>query len=126
MAILLQHQDHLRAAMQLTNHPPSVIDGASALIVNLNRRHKRSGTAYPFQQDEITAAINRCAKNAVKKSTLQPSHHGHPTRVQTWQCMLTAKYTHDGEHIVVEHGTRLRIGLFKAAYLWINPRLEDG
>ena len=92
MAILLQHQDQIRTAMQLANHPPSMAEGASAPIISLNR-YKRSGTAYPFQQDEVTAAINRCAKNnAVKKSKLQLTHHKHPTRVQTWQHMLTAKY----------------------------------
>ena len=46
----------------------------SALIANLNR-YKRNGTAYPFQQDEVTAVINRWAKNAVKKSKLQTVHH---------------------------------------------------
>ena len=68
-----------------------MIEGAGAVIVHLNG-YKRSWTAYPFQQDEVTAAINRCAKNAVKKSKRQSSHQDHPTRVQTWQYMLTAKY----------------------------------
>ena len=63
MAVLLQHQDQTRTAMQLANHPPPMTEGASALIVNLNR-YKRSGAAYPFQQDEVTAAINRCASDS--------------------------------------------------------------
>ena len=40
MAILLQHQDQIRTAMQLANHPPSMAEGASALIVNLNQYHR--------------------------------------------------------------------------------------
>ena len=50
-------------------------DGANALIVDLNQ-YKRNGTAYPFQQDEVTAVINRWAKNAVEKSKLHTVHHG--------------------------------------------------
>ena len=106
MAILLQHQGQIGAAMQLSNHPPSKIEGAGALIVHLSR-YKRSRTAYPFQQDEVTAAINRCAKNAVKKkSKRQSSHQEYPTRVQTWQYMLTAKYTgmKDAQGSAIAHG----------------------
>ena len=95
MAMLLQHQDQIRTAMQLANHPPSMAEGASALIVNFNR-YKRNGTACPFQQDEVTMVVSRWSKNAVKKSKLHTVHHGappmHPTRVQIWQYMLTAKY----------------------------------
>ena len=40
--------------------------------------------------------VSRWSKNAVKKSKLHTVHHGappmHPTRVQIWQYMLTAKY----------------------------------
>ena len=92
MQILLQHQDQVRAAMEPSNHPPTMVDGAQALITQLNR-HKKSRTAYPFQQDEITEAVRRDAKNSAKKSKRQSSHQAHPTRTQTWRHMLTAKYT---------------------------------
>ena len=83
-------------------------DGANALIVDLNQ-YKRNGTAYPFQEDEVTAVINRWAQNAVRQSKLPTvprgtqqsklhvAHRGtppkHSTRVQIWQYMLTAIYT---------------------------------
>ena len=92
MQILLQHQDQVRAAMEPSNHSPTMVDGAQALITQLNR-HKKSRTAYPFQQDEITEAVRRDAKNSAKKSKRQSSHQAHPTRTQTWRHMLTAKYT---------------------------------
>ena len=80
-------------------------EGADELIMKLNQ-YKRNGTAYPFQQEEVTAVINRWAKNEVKQSKLQAARHGdtqnltsslsrplHPTRAQIWQCMLiTTKY----------------------------------
>ena len=78
--------------MEPSNHPPTMVDGAQALITQLNR-HKKSRTAYPFQQDEITEAVRRDAKNSAKKSKRQSSHQAHPTRTQTWRHMLTAKYT---------------------------------
>jgi len=92
MEILLRHQDHVRAAMELSNHPPHMVEGACALIAQLNR-HKKSQTAYPFQQDDVTAAVHRNAKNTAKKSKCPSSRQDHHTRAQTWQCMLTAKYT---------------------------------
>ena len=92
MQILLRHQDQVRAAMEPSNHPPTMVDGAQALIMQLNR-HKKSRTAYPFQQDEVTEAVHRNAKKSVKKSKRRSSHQAHPTRTQTWQHMLTAKYT---------------------------------
>ena len=92
MQILLQHQDQVRAAMEPSNHPPTMVEGARALIMQLNR-NKQSRTAYPFQQDEVTGAVRRMVKNSIKKLKRRSSHQTLPTLPQTWQLMLTAKYT---------------------------------
>ena len=113
MAILLQHQDQVRAAMQRVNYPPSMTERADTLIMKLNQ-YKRYGTAHPFQQEDVSTVINRWAKNEVKQSKNQAARR-RDTRnlaistsqlIHSTSTMLTAKYigTKDAQGSAIAHG----------------------
>ena len=64
MAILLQHQDQIWTAMNPASHSARSIQNASCLVASLANNRDTQHSPYPYQQDEVSAAVYRRSHNA--------------------------------------------------------------
>ena len=106
MAILLQHQDQVWTAMNPASHSARSIMNATSLVASLANSRGTQHSPYPYQQDEVLAAVYRRSHNARRsrararaRNPAAPSQSS-PTSPHTppgdgmgeWSTMLTAKY----------------------------------
>ena len=106
MAILLQHQDQAWTAMNPASHSAQSIRNATSLVASLANSRDTQHSPYPYQQDEVLAAVYRRSHNARRNrarararnpaAPSQPppaSPHTSPgDGMGEWSTMLTAKY----------------------------------
>ena len=106
MAILLQHQDQVWTAMNPASHSAQSIRNATSLVESLANNRDTQHSPYPYQQDEVLAAVYRRSHNARRNrarararnptAPSQPSptspHTSPADDMGEWSTMLTAKY----------------------------------